>query len=224
MGESMTGRTVATSATPHRQSAAARRERARARPREILDAARELFSRKGFEAARMDEVAAAAGVTKPAVYRYFPGKDRLIEALLEEDLAIPFRQLSEWVDSHEGSIEALVGGFSDRVGALQTSGLMRGYLVLALDGAGRHPAIADFIRNQILAPGLLVLAKAFHQAMERGELAPGHDPALMARLFFAPYLQTALGTVGYALPVGDDLERERYRAFHSAAFLRAFRA
>ena len=46
----------------------------------------------------------------------------------------------------------------------------------------------------------------------------------MARLFFAPYLQTALGTVGYALPVGDDLERERYRAFHSAAFLRAFRA
>ena len=219
----MTGRTVVASALPAQQTAVARRERARARPREILDAARDIFSRKGFEATRMDEVAAAAGVTKPAVYRYFPGKDRLIAALLEEDLAIPFRQLSAWTEGHEGPIGDLVNGFSDRVGALQVGGLMRGYLVLALDGAGRHPEIADFIRNQILAPGLLVLAKAFHQAMERGELAPGADPAFMARTFFAPFLQTSLGTVGYALPVGDAAERERYRAFHTAAFLRAFR-
>ena len=172
----------------------------------------------------MDEVAAAAGVTKPAVYRYFPGKDRLIEALLEEDLAIPFRRLSAWVESHEGPIDDLVAGFSDRVGNLQGSGLTRGYLMLALDEAGRRPEIADFIRNQILAPGLLVLARVFHQAMARGELTQGHDPAFMARMFFAPFLQTSLGTVGYALPVGDEAERARYRAFHTAAFLRAFRA
>ncbi|MDO8296472.1 MAG: TetR/AcrR family transcriptional regulator [Caulobacter sp.] len=220
----MTGQTASVATPASRESAAARRERARARPGEILDAARDLFSRKGFEAARMDEVAAAAGVTKPAVYRYFPGKDRLIEALLEEDLAIPFRRLSAWVEGHEGPIDDLVAGFSDRVGNLQGSGLTRGYLMLALDEAGRRPEIADFIRNQILAPGLLVLARAFHQAMARGELTPGHDPAFMARMFFAPFLQTSLGTVGYALPVGDEAERARYRAFHTAAFLRAFRA
>jgi len=219
----MTGRTASMSSAPRRQSAAARRERARARPGEILNAARDIFSRKGFEAARMDEVAAAAGVTKPAVYRYFPGKDRLIEALLEEDLAIPFRRLSDWVDSHDGSVEELVAGFADRVGSLQGSGLTRGYLMLALDEGGRRPEIADFIRNQILAPGLVVLAGAFHRAMARGELAAGHDPGFMARMFFAPFLQTSLGTVGYALPIGDEAERARYRAFHTAAFLRAFR-
>lgn len=218
----MTGRAASAPKPAHRESAAARRERARARPREILDAARDLFSRKGFEATRMDEVAAAAGVTKPAVYRYFPGKDRLIEALMEEDLAIPFRRLSDWVEGHEGPVDDLVAGFSERVGSLQGSGLTRGYLMLALDEAGRRPEIADFIRNQILAPGLLVLARAFHQAMARGELAPGHDPGFMARMFFAPFLQTSLGTVGYALPVGDEAERARYRAFHTAAFLRAF--
>lgn len=222
MGESVTGPSVAVSASSHRQTAADRSERARARPREILDAARELFSRKGFEATRMDEVAAAAGVTKPAVYRYFPGKERLIEALLEEDLAIPFRRLSDWVDAHPGPIAEIVGGFSDQVATLQTGGLMRSYLMLALDGAGRHPEIADFIRTRILAPGLIVLAKAFYQASERGELAAGHDPGFMARTFFAPFLQTSLGTVGYALPVGDEAERARYRAFHTAAFLRAF--
>jgi hypothetical protein len=44
----------------------------------------------------------------------------------------------------------------------------------------------------------------------------------MARLFFAPFLQTALGTVGYALPLGDADERRAYHHFHVAAFLRAF--
>lgn len=220
----MTPRPPPAAAPARRLTAAARRERARARPAEILDAARDLFSRKGFEAARMDEVAAAAGVTKPAVYRYFPGKDRLIEALLEEDLAIPFRRLATWIEAHEGPVETLVDGFAERVGALQSGGLTRGYLILALDESGRRPEIAAFIRDQILAPGLLVLAKAFHQAMARGELAAGHDPAFMARMFFAPFLQTALGSVGYALPVGDEEEQARYRRLHTQAFLRAFRA
>ncbi|MBI5939084.1 MAG: helix-turn-helix transcriptional regulator [Caulobacterales bacterium] len=212
-----------TAARTHRQTAAARRERARARPAEILDAARDLFSRKGFEAARMDEVAAAAGVTKPAVYRYFPGKDRLIEALLEEDLAVPWRRLAAWIEAHEGPIEAMVEGFADRVTQMQSRGLTRGYLILALDESGRRPEIAAFIREQILAPGLMVLARAFYQAAERGELARGHDPAFMARMFFAPFLQASLGSVGYALPVGDEAEQARYRQFHTQAFLRAFR-
>ena len=171
----------------------------------------------------MDEVAAAAGVTKPAVYRYFSGKDRLIEALLEEDLAVPFRRLAVWVEAHRGPVEDLVDGFAERVGELQANGLTRGYLMLALDEAGRRPEIAAFIRDQILAPGMAVLGQAFYRAMDRGELAAGHDPLFLARLFFAPFLQTSLGTVGYALPVGDAAERERYRVFHTAAFLRAFR-
>lgn len=220
----MTSRPDPAAVSAHRQTAAARRERARARPAEILDAARDLFSRKGFEAARMDEVAAAAGVTKPAVYRYFPGKDRLIEALLEEDLAVPWRRLAAWIEAHEGPIEAMVEGFADRVTQMQSRGLTRGYLILALDESGRRPEIAAFIREQILAPGLMVLARAFHQAAERGELARGHDPAFMARLFFAPFLQASLGSVGYALPVGDEAEQARYRQFHTQAFLRAFRA
>ena len=220
----MTARPISAAASAHRQTAAARRERARARPAEILDAARDLFSRKGFEAARMDEVAAAAGVTKPAVYRYFPGKDRLIEALMEEDLAIPWRRLAAWIEAHEGPIEAMVEGFAERVTQMQSRGLTRGYLILALDESGRRPEIAAFIREQILAPGLMVLARAFYQAVERGELAAGHDPAFMARMFFAPFLQSSLGSVGYALPVGDEAEQARYRQFHTQAFLRAFKA
>lgn len=204
------------------ETASPRAERARGRPREILDAARDLFASKGFEATRMDEVAAAVGVTKPAVYRYFPGKDQLISALLEEDLATPSRAINSWIAEHPGPVGDIVEGFSRRLGAMQVTGMTRGYLVLAMDEAGRRPEIAEFIRNQVLAPGLVALTGAFERAMARGELAAGHDPHLMARLFFAPFLQTTMGVVGYALPMEDDAERERYRAFHIAAFLRAF--
>lgn len=200
-----------------------RGERARARPREILDAARKLFADKGIEATRMDEVAAAVGVTKPAVYRYFPGKDRLIAALLEEDLAQPARATAVWLEGHAGPIEDLVEGISQRLTAIQSgSGLGRGFMLLALDEGGRRPEIAAFVRDEALAPGLAALAVAFSRAVERGELAPGHDPYFMARLFFAPFLQAMLGTAGYAVPMNDVADRERYRAFHVAAFLRAF--
>lgn len=211
-----------TGAKPESRSAGLRSERARARPREILDAARALFAQKGFEAARMDEVAAAVGVTKPAVYRYFPGKDRLIEALLEEDLAVPSRALFAWMDAYDGPISDLIEGFSRRMSTIQGHGLARGYLLLALDEAGRRPQIAEFMRREILAPGLVAIARTFQRAMDKGELASGHDPAFVARLFFAPFLQSTMGTVGYVLPVGDEAERERYRRFHVAAFLRAF--
>jgi AcrR family transcriptional regulator len=49
----------------------------------ILDAATEAFGRQGFEATRMDDVAKAAGVAKGLVYKHFPSKDALFEALVD---------------------------------------------------------------------------------------------------------------------------------------------
>ena len=43
----------------------------------ILNAALDLFSQKGFEAASMDEIAAAAGMKGPNLYKYFKGKDAI---------------------------------------------------------------------------------------------------------------------------------------------------
>ena len=56
------------------------REQQRAR---ILEAAREVFARRGL-AATMAEVAAAAGVSQGLAYRYFASKDQLFHALVEE--------------------------------------------------------------------------------------------------------------------------------------------
>lgn len=53
---------------------------------QLLDAAAEVFARRGFHAATLDDVAAAAGYTKGAVYSNFAGKEALFLALLDRHL------------------------------------------------------------------------------------------------------------------------------------------
>jgi AcrR family transcriptional regulator len=51
---------------------------------QLLDVARTRFSEQGFHATSMDEIAEAAGVTKPVLYQHFPSKRALYVELLEE--------------------------------------------------------------------------------------------------------------------------------------------
>jgi AcrR family transcriptional regulator len=61
----------------HRLSAPARRE-------QILDVALVVFARSGFHGSSMNDVADAAGVTKPVLYQHFDSKRDLYSALLDE--------------------------------------------------------------------------------------------------------------------------------------------
>jgi AcrR family transcriptional regulator len=53
----------------------------------LLEAAAEVYARRGFAGATLDEVAAEAGFTKGAVYAHFGSKENLLVALVEEHFA-----------------------------------------------------------------------------------------------------------------------------------------
>ncbi|MFG7946619.1 TetR/AcrR family transcriptional regulator, partial [Streptomyces cacaoi] len=55
-----------------------------ARRQEILTAARALFADKGFVRTSMSDIAAAAGLSAGAVYRYFPSRSHLVLAMCGE--------------------------------------------------------------------------------------------------------------------------------------------
>ena len=59
-----------------------RRDVSAERRRQILDAALKVFARKGFAAARTDDIAQEAGVSKGLLYWYFESKDAIIQGLL----------------------------------------------------------------------------------------------------------------------------------------------
>ena len=56
-----------------------------ARPRRelLLQSAADLFSAKGYHAVGIDDIGAAAGISGPGVYRHFPSKQAILEALCD---------------------------------------------------------------------------------------------------------------------------------------------
>src|SRR4051812_39790371 len=53
--------------------------------RQILDGARKVFMDLGFDGASMNEIARSASVSKGTLYVYFADKNRLFEAIVEEE-------------------------------------------------------------------------------------------------------------------------------------------
>src|SRR6266404_7451504 len=60
------------------------RERTAATRRKLLAAAKRIFAQQGFEAARLEDIAAGAGYTRGAFYANFEDKEEIFFALLEE--------------------------------------------------------------------------------------------------------------------------------------------
>ncbi|MEY2975234.1 MAG: hypothetical protein RIR49_1654 [Actinomycetota bacterium] len=57
---------------------------ASARREQILDIALEVFGARGYHGASMNEIAEAAGVTKPVLYQHFDSKNELFAALIDD--------------------------------------------------------------------------------------------------------------------------------------------
>ena len=61
------------------------RERRRQRTRDVLvEAATEVFARRGFEGASLEEIAESAGFTRGAIYKHFAGKEELFFAVIDD--------------------------------------------------------------------------------------------------------------------------------------------
>ncbi|WP_189307104.1 TetR/AcrR family transcriptional regulator [Streptomyces cinerochromogenes] len=108
------------------------------RRQQLIGVALDLFSRRSPDEVSIDEIATAAGISRPLVYHYFPGKLSLYEAALKrasEDLA------SRFAEPHEGPLGArllrVMGRFFDFVDEHGPgfSALMRGGPAVTVGGA-----------------------------------------------------------------------------------------
>jgi AcrR family transcriptional regulator len=92
-------------------------ERRRQQTREyLLQAAARVFADRGFHAATLDEVAAAAGFTKGAVYSNFKNKEDLFLALLEDAYAREMTALRATIGGSDVPPEARIGDFVSLIG------------------------------------------------------------------------------------------------------------
>jgi len=77
------------------------------RKNQILNAAEQVFTKKGLDSARMEDIAGETGLSKGTLYLYFKSKEDLIIAILERIFGGLFTQLEAPKDSQFTAIEAL---------------------------------------------------------------------------------------------------------------------
>ncbi|SFV01652.1 TetR family transcriptional regulator [Alicyclobacillus macrosporangiidus] len=71
------------------------------RKREIVEAAKRVFKRKGFAQATMHDIVEESGMSRGGVYMYFSSKEEIFDAILEQNDAELFAGIREMVDRHE---------------------------------------------------------------------------------------------------------------------------
>ena len=142
-----------------------------AKRRQIIDGAREIFLAQGFDAASMNDIARAAGVSKGTLYVYFKHKEELFEAIVEQECDAQAEGIFD-LDPHDNDVEAVL----KRLGVAYVKFLCRPEKASAIRTviaiADRMPEVgrkfyeagpargmnhlADYLRAQIDAGGLAI--------------------------------------------------------------------
>src|ERR1700750_3294603 len=78
------------------------------RDRQILDAAAALFYEKGFHGVGVDQIGERVGISGPALYRHFSGKDEILATLLNETLDELITAAAAVYDDPQQDLERLV--------------------------------------------------------------------------------------------------------------------
>lgn len=169
------------------------RRRAAARPDEILEAALSVFTERGFEAARVEDVAKRAAISKAGVYLYFPSKTALLEALIEAHVS-PLATQVEKLAAFGAADPKLALRFVARA-AVERLRDPRTFAVprLVISVSSRFPAIAEYYRINVVARARTALESLAAAAIDKGQFRPV-DAAAVVRAFIGPLFFEAMWT------------------------------
>ena len=138
---------------------------------QILTAAEGVFTKKGFDEARMDDIAEKTGLSKGTLYLYFKGKDDLIMAILDRMFQGEFRQL-EALQKEQGSAAEAIGKLTDMickdiVGMLRLIPIIYNFLALAFRNRHVQRELKVYVNRY-----LNILAPIIQRGIDSGEFRP----------------------------------------------------
>jgi len=175
------------------------------RPREICAAALEVFAEKGFAAAKLDEIARRAGVSKGTLYLYFKDKEQLFRAVVRDSIAPNVAAITSAISAMDAPfadvVRMFLAGFAEREARLPLGAVAK----MVIGESRNFPELARVWHDEVASKAIGALAAAIERAQQRGEVRNG-DPRLFAFSLMGPMVLGALWRATLVPAGGEPLD------------------
>jgi len=198
------------------------RRRKDARPQEILEAALSVFAKKGFAAARMEQIAARAGVSKGTIYLYFDSKEAVFRALVHEVLGTQITRFTDFARASSGPVAPVIADVLRGIGHFIATSNRVVLPKIVIAEAGNFPDLARIYREEVIENGLALFAGLLKKGMATGEFRTLPIPHAV-RLCIAPVLLGAIWRTTFAQLDSEPYDYAGLIEAHIATLLRGLK-
>ena len=161
-----------------------------ARTEAILDAAMKMIVQKGVHGATIEEIAAEAGLSAGAIYRYFASKEDVLRAVIAQQMKQDRALMEQALATTDSVLHALLSAVQ-AVWAGLKSEKAREETILSLEttlAAARQSAELGAERRHMRKAEITMLEQCVRQAQEAGEIDPAVDGRALAVMLLACHL------------------------------------
>jgi AcrR family transcriptional regulator len=196
--------------------------RKQARPGEILESALAVFAEKGFAAARMEDIAAKAGVTKGTIYLYFPSKEEVFKSLAREHVGQSLLMAAEHAKQFEGSTFDFLRMFYARFVDVVLHNEVAVLPKIIIGESGNFPELARFWREEVIEKASSMMSGVITKGIARGEIRPLPADAI-AKLAMAPILMCLVWRTTFEKTCDLTFDYHAYLATHCDVFFKGLK-
>ena len=157
---------------------------ANARCDQIIGAAIEVISEKGFQKTTVRQIAQAAGIADGTIYNYFKNKDDILMAIIGKLTEAEVREM-HFAEAEQVDFETFVQAyFTHR--AMEVEASLPALKVIFSETMVNED-LGKLVYQQIYGPAFVTAEAYFSELMNKGILPEG-DPAVMSRALTAPLM------------------------------------
>ena len=182
------------------------------RSEEILDAALQLFSEKGFSATRIIDVANSAGISKGSLYNYYENKEAIFKAVVQQRISPQLDQVDSLISEFQGSHAELLKLLINRWWVTVICSPLSAIPKIIVSESGNFPELARYFTKNVVIRFRDLLSNVIKEGIDCGEFND-YDPQTTSRLIIAPLVQAAIWMHSLK-KYDDDLGSQNYLQLH----------
>jgi Transcriptional regulator len=157
------------------------------RPAQILEAALDVFAERGLGAARLEDIARRAGLSKGTIYLYFPNKEALFQEVIRQTVVSQIESGERDFESSTTSATDNLEQHMRRDWKFIRSPKFAPIFRLIHAELSQHPELARFYADEGVTRSHRLLAAIIRRGIEQGEFRDV-DPLVAARMLSAPFV------------------------------------